>query len=57
MVRALYLFACSIISILFDDLDWQGGVLKVTKNGCFLVVLAAWFIFLKFLGRLRSGLC
>ena len=47
----------SIIFILFDNPDWQGGVLKLMKNDHFLVFLAVLVLFPEFLGRLRCGLC
>ena len=33
MIRVLHIVACPFIFILFDDPDWQGGVLKLMKNG------------------------
>ena len=39
------------------DRDWQRGVLKRMKNNHFLVFLAVWFLFPKFLGKLRDYLC
>ena len=40
MIRVLHVVACPIIFILFDDPDWQRGVLKLTKNDNLLVFLA-----------------
>ena len=57
VIRVLQVVAFPIISILFEDWDWQGGVLKVMKNDHFLVILAVWVLLPKFLGRLRSHLC
>ena len=42
MIRVPHLVACTIVFILFDDRDWQGGVLKLMKNDYFLVFLAVW---------------
>ena len=40
MIRALHVITSPIIFILFDNPDWQGGVLKLMKNDHFLVFLA-----------------
>ena len=39
------------------DQGQQGGILKLMKNGHFLVFLVVWVFLPKFLGRLRDGLC
>ena len=57
VIRVLNLVAFAIIFVLFDDSDWLGVVLELMKNDQFLVLLAVWVLFHKFLGRLRSGLC
>ena len=57
MLRVLHTNAYTILFILFDDPDWQGGVLKLMKNDHFSVFLAVWVIFLMFLGRLSGDLC
>ena len=57
MIRVPHLVACPIIFILFDNQDWQEGVLKLMKNDHFLVFLAVWGFFPKFLGTLRGDLC
>ena len=43
--------------LLFYECGWQGVVLKVIKNDHFLVFLAIFVLFLKFLGRLSGDLC
>ena len=45
----LHVVTCPIIFILFDDPDWQRGMLKLMKTDHFLVFLAVWVLFLKFL--------
>ena len=45
----LHVVTCPIIFILFDDPDWQGGMLKLMKTDHFLVFVAVWVLFLKFL--------
>ena len=57
MLIVIHVVACPIIFILFDDPDWQEGVLKLMKNDHFLVFLAVWILFPKVLGRLSSFLC
>ena len=37
------------------DLGRQAGVLKLMKNGKLLLFLAVWFLFPRFLGRLKSN--
>ena len=56
MIRVLHVVACPIVFILSYDQSWQRGVFKVMKNDHFLLFLAVWVLFPKFLGRLRSGL-
>ena len=56
VIRLLHEVACSVV-FLFNDRDWQGGMLKLMKNDHFLVFLAVWIPFPKVLSRLRSGLC
>ena len=56
MIRVSHVVACEIVFILFDDPDWQGGVLKLMKNDLLLVFLAVWVFFPKFFGRLMSSL-
>ena len=48
---------CLTVFILLCDRGRQGSVLKRTKNDNFQVFLAVWVFFLRFLGRLRGGLC
>ena len=54
------LHICCIFQNNFSKEDlWiaaSGGVFKFMKNDHFLVSLAAWVLFLKFLGRKRSSL-
>ena len=57
MIIVLHVVSFSIIFILSDDREWQGGVLNVMKDVQFLVFLVVWVLFPKFLGRLRSDLC
>ena len=52
----LHVVACLIAFLLFYEGGWQEGVFKVMKNDCFLVFLAVWVLFPKFLGRCRSSL-
>ena len=46
MIRLLHVVACPVTSILFEDRDWQG---EVMKNDLFLVFLSVWVNFPKFL--------
>ena len=39
MIKVLHVVACPIIFTLFDDIHWQGRVLKLFKNDHFLVFL------------------
>ena len=57
MITVPHIFAdmCSYFYFSFD-LGRQAGVLKLMKNGKLLVFLAVWFLFPKFLGRLKSNL-
>ena len=48
--------AFSIVFILFYGQNWQGRVFRIMKNNHFLVLLAVWDIFPKFMSRLMSGL-
>ena len=57
MKGVLHIVGCPIVFIWFYNREWQGGVLKLTKNEYFLVFLAVWVFFPKSLGRLGSGLC
>ena len=57
MIRVVDLVACPIIFILFDDPDWRESVLKHMENDHFLVFIAVWVLFPRFLGRFNSGLC
>ena len=50
-LRARLFLFCFMIEI-----DREGGVLKVMKNDHVLLFLAAWVIFPRFFGRLRSDL-
>ena len=45
-IRLLHVVACPVTSILFEDRDWQG---EVMKNDLFLVFLSVWVNFPKFL--------
>ena len=56
-IKECYMYCVHNCFILFDDRDWQGGVLKLMKSDHFLVFLAVWVVFPKFLGRLRGELC
>ena len=51
MIRVSDAVVFPIVFILFYDRDGQGGVFKVVKNDNFLVYLAVWVLFTKFLGR------
>ena len=57
IIRFSHVVASPIVFILFNERSRQGGVFKVMKNDEFLVLLAIWVIFPKFLGKSRSGLC
>ena len=57
IIRFSHVVACPIVFILFYERSRQGRVFKVMKNDEFLVLLAIWVIFPKFLGKSRSGLC
>ena len=46
--------AYSIVFILFCEQGWDGGVFKVMKKDHFVVFLAVWVVFPKFVGRLRG---
>ena len=41
----------NFLFFLFPERGWQGAVFKVMKNDHFLVFLAVWILFSKFLGR------
>ena len=56
MIRALHVFLFPVVFILLCDIGRQAGVIKFIKNAQFLVLLAVWVLFPKFLGRVRSGL-
>ena len=56
IIRVLHLIAPPIIFILFYERSWQGRVLKVMEKDDFLVFLAVWIIFPKFLGSLMNDL-
>ena len=55
IIRVSQVVAFPIASVLFFDQRCQGGVFKVMKK-VFLVFLAFWILFPKFLVRLRSAL-
>ena len=57
IIRVSHFVECQIVFHLFYDRDWQGGMLKLMENVYFLVFLAVWVLFHKFLARFRSGLC
>ena len=60
MIRVPHAAAYPIDFNLLCDRVQQGGVLKLMKNNrflLFLVILAVWVFFPKFLGKLKSGLC
>ena len=57
MIIVLYLVACPIVFILFDNRIWEEEVLKRIKDVHFLVFLVVWGFFSKFLGKLRDYLC
>ena len=51
IIRWPHVVACPIVFFLSYERGWQGGVFKVIKNDHFLVFLAVWDVFIKFLGR------
>ena len=51
VIRVLHEVVCLIVFILFFEQGWQGSVFKVMKNDQFLVLLAIWVLFPKFLNR------
>ena len=51
-----HVVACLMDFNLFSDRVQQPGVLKPTKNDHFQIFLTVWVLFLKFSGRLRSGI-
>ena len=57
IIRVSNVVMCPIVFVLFYRGDWQEGVFKVIKNDHFLVFLAVWVLFPKFLGRLSGDLC
>ena len=57
MVRLLHVVTCPIGFVWFYDRNWHRGVPKVMKNDHFLVFLAVWVLFSKFLNRSTSVLC
>ena len=60
MIRVPHAAAYTIDFNLLCDRVQQGGVVKLMKNNLFLlflVILAVWVFFPKFLGKLKSGLC
>ena len=57
MIRVPDVVACHVNFHLLRDRGQQGGVLKLMKNDHFLVLLAVWFIYPRFLGRLKGSLC
>ena len=56
MIRVTHIVACPVTHILLCGRGRLGAVLKLIKIDQFLVFLAGWFLFHKFLGRLRSAL-
>ena len=56
ITRLSHVVSCPNIFILFNQENWQGGVLRVMKNYHFVVFLAVWVFFPKFLFTLRSAL-
>ena len=44
MIRVLHVFVCPITSILFENRDWEGGVLKLMRSDYFFVFLAVWVL-------------
>ena len=57
MIKVLHAVACPFTFILFDDIDWQGGVLKVMKNYHFLVFLNCLSLFSQNFGQVKGDLC
>ena len=54
MIKVLHVVACPIIFTLFDDIHWQGRVLKLFKRWSFFSVfscLSFLFCFIKKIGR------
>ena len=51
IIRVSHIIACSFVIILFYEWGWQGGVFIVTKNDHFLVFVAVYALFPKFLNR------
>ena len=51
IIRVSHVVACPIVFLLCYERGWQGGKFKVIKNDHFLMILAVWFLFPKFLGR------
>ena len=56
MIRVPHVLACPIDFNLLCDRVQQEGVLRRTQNDHFLVFLAVFVLFPKFLGRLRNDL-
>lgn len=56
MIIVPHVVACLMDFNLFSDRVQQPGVLKPTKNDHFQIFLTVWVLFLKFSGRLRSGI-
>lgn len=56
MIIVPHVVACLMDFNLFSDRVQQPGVLRPTKNDHFQIFLAVWILFLKFWGRLRSGI-
>ena len=50
----LHEVACLIIFILFDDPDWEGGVLKDIKNDRFLVFVSCFGPFPQDFGQFKG---
>ena len=44
MIRVLHVVVCPFTSILFENRDWEGGVLKLTRSDYFFVFLAVWVL-------------
>ena len=42
MIRVLHVVVCPFTSILFENRDWEGGVLKFMRSDYFFVFLAVW---------------
>ena len=56
IIRVSNAVACSIVVVVFYEQGFQGGMFKLMKHVNFLVIVAVWVLFPKFLSRLRSGL-